>query len=57
MLHLFGPQRIEQPAFNALFVIVGLLYTVLTASISYRFFEAPILRYKRRFEFIRSRSI
>jgi len=31
--------------------------TVLCASLSYRFFESPFLKLKRRFEFIHSRSI
>ncbi len=40
--------------------LVGLLalpITILIAAASYRFFEAPILRYKRRFELVRTRAV
>jgi peptidoglycan/LPS O-acetylase OafA/YrhL len=36
---------------------VAFALTIVIASISYHFFEAPILRYKRRFEVIRSRPV
>lgn len=31
--------------------------TILVATLSYRYFEAPILRYKKRFEFVRTRAV
>jgi len=42
---------------NAMELALAFVLTVLTASLSYRFFEAPILRFKKRFEFVRTRSI
>ena len=38
-------------------MIVAFLLTVILAALSYRFFEAPILRYKKRFEVIRTRPV
>ena len=38
-------------------MIVAFLLTVILAGLSYRFFEAPILRYKKRFEVIRTRPV
>jgi peptidoglycan/LPS O-acetylase OafA/YrhL len=35
----------------------SLALTILIASLSYRYFEAPILRYKKRFERIRTRPV
>jgi peptidoglycan/LPS O-acetylase OafA/YrhL len=36
---------------------ISLALTILVASLSYRYFEAPILRYKKRFEMIRTRPV
>ena len=38
-------------------ILTGFVLTVATAAASYRFFEAPILRYKKRFEVVRSRPV
>jgi peptidoglycan/LPS O-acetylase OafA/YrhL len=54
---LIGHHQIEKTTANAVELALALVLTVLMASLSYRFFEAPILRYKKRFEFIRTRSI
>ena len=37
--------------------IAAFLVTIGIASLSYRFFEAPILRFKKRFEVIRTRPV
>jgi peptidoglycan/LPS O-acetylase OafA/YrhL len=55
--HLLRNRQLAQTTTNALEVVLAFVLTVLLASFSYRFFESPILRYKKRFEFIRTRSI
>jgi peptidoglycan/LPS O-acetylase OafA/YrhL len=40
---------------RGLMAVAAFLLTVVVASLSYRFFEAPILRFKKRFEVIRTR--
>jgi peptidoglycan/LPS O-acetylase OafA/YrhL len=42
---------------RGLMAVAAFLLTVVLASLSYRFFEAPILRFKRRFEVIRTRPV
>jgi peptidoglycan/LPS O-acetylase OafA/YrhL len=42
---------------QGLMAIAAFLLTIILASLSYRFFEAPILRYKKRFEVVRSRPV
>lgn len=55
--HMLSGYQIVRTTANALEVALAFVLTVLLASISYRFFESPILRYKKRFEFIRTRSL
>ena len=55
--HLLRGHQVARTTTNALEVALAFVLTVLLASASYRFFESPILRYKNRFEFIRTRSI
>jgi peptidoglycan/LPS O-acetylase OafA/YrhL len=55
--HLLSQHQMARTTANALEVALAFILTVLMASISYRFFELRILRYKKRFEFIRTRSI
>jgi peptidoglycan/LPS O-acetylase OafA/YrhL len=55
--HLLHTHQVASTTTNALEVALAFVLTVLLASISYRFFESPILGYKKRFEFIRTRSI
>jgi peptidoglycan/LPS O-acetylase OafA/YrhL len=55
--HLLSSHQIARTMANALEVALAFVLTVLLASISYRFFESPILRYKKRFEFIRTRLV
>jgi peptidoglycan/LPS O-acetylase OafA/YrhL len=50
--HLLSP-----PLTEGLMTIAAFLLTVGLASLSYRFFEAPILRFKKRFEVIRTRAV
>jgi peptidoglycan/LPS O-acetylase OafA/YrhL len=38
-------------------MVVAFAVAIVIASISYHSFEAPILRYKRRFEVVRSRPV
>ena len=54
---LLRSHQVARTTTNALEVALAIVLTVLLASVSYRFFELPILRYKKRFEFIRTRSI
>ncbi len=54
---LTSGHQIARMTTNALEVAFAFILTVLLASISYRFFESPILRYKKRFEVIRTRSV
>jgi peptidoglycan/LPS O-acetylase OafA/YrhL len=54
---LLRSHQVARTTTNALEVALAFVLTVLLASLSYRFFELPILRYKKRFEFIRTRSI
>jgi len=54
---LLRSHQVARTTTNALEVALAFVLTVLLASVSYRFFELPILRYKKRFEFIRTRSI
>jgi peptidoglycan/LPS O-acetylase OafA/YrhL len=54
---LLRTHQVASTTTNALEVALAFVLTVLLASFSYRFFESPILRYKKRFEFIRTRSI
>jgi peptidoglycan/LPS O-acetylase OafA/YrhL len=51
--HHLLPEIVAQ----GLMLIVALLLTTVLAYLSYRFFEAPILRYKKRFEVIRTRPV
>jgi peptidoglycan/LPS O-acetylase OafA/YrhL len=37
--------------------IGGMLSTVIVASLSYKYFESPLLRFKERFEIVKSRAI
>jgi peptidoglycan/LPS O-acetylase OafA/YrhL len=55
--HLLPSHRLARTTTNALEVALAFVLTVLLAAFSYRFFETPILRYKKRFEFIRTRSV
>jgi peptidoglycan/LPS O-acetylase OafA/YrhL len=48
---------LPDPVARGIMAIAAFLLTVLVASLSYRFFEAPILRYKKRFEVIRTRPV
>ena len=36
---------------------IALAITMLLASVSYRFFESPFLRMKKRFEIVKSRPV
>lgn len=54
--HVLGFQRMQTPEGNMLDLLFGLVLTVAIASVSYRLFESPILRFKSRFEYIRTRS-
>ncbi|MDQ2834410.1 MAG: acyltransferase [Acidobacteriota bacterium] len=54
---LLRGHQIARTTANALELALAFVLTVLLASLSYRFFEAPILRYKKRFEFIRTRAV
>jgi peptidoglycan/LPS O-acetylase OafA/YrhL len=46
----------EQGAFESLIkIVLGLALTIMISSLSYHFFEAPILRFKKRFEVVRTR--
>ena len=54
---LLSRYQIASTTANALEVALGFVLTVLAASISYWFFEVPILSYKKHFEFIPTRSI
>ena len=42
---------------NVLQLLLAFALTVIAAALSYRFFEAPILKFKSRFEYIRTRSV
>jgi peptidoglycan/LPS O-acetylase OafA/YrhL len=55
--HVLGPQLMKTPVGNTLELLIGFALTVAMASVSYRFFESPILRFKSRFEYIRTRSV
>jgi peptidoglycan/LPS O-acetylase OafA/YrhL len=55
--HLLRRHQLAKTTTNALEVALAFVLTVLLASLSYRFFELPILRYKKRFEFIQTRAI
>jgi peptidoglycan/LPS O-acetylase OafA/YrhL len=55
--HALGAQQMKKPVGNALELLLGFVLTVAIASVSYRLFELPILRYKHRFEVIRTRTI
>jgi peptidoglycan/LPS O-acetylase OafA/YrhL len=55
--HLLRRHQLTKATTNALEVAIAFVLTVLLASLSYRFFELPILRYKKRFEFIQTRAI
>ena len=52
-LHHLLPERNTIAAAD----LVGLLLTILLASLSYRFLEKPALRYKERFTFVHSRPV
>lgn len=52
-----GLQPLKVPLANGLELLLALILTMGVASISYRFFESPILRYKKHFEYIKTRSI
>jgi peptidoglycan/LPS O-acetylase OafA/YrhL len=55
---LLVARQLLSPLFaRSLMAIAAFGFTVLVASLSYRFFEAPILRYKKRFEVIRTRPV
>jgi peptidoglycan/LPS O-acetylase OafA/YrhL len=54
---LVGRQLLSPLLARSLMGIAAFAVTVLVASLSYRFFEAPILRYKKRFEVIRTRPV
>ena len=54
--HALNAQRMGMPLDNALELLLGFVLTVAMASVSYRLFELPILRYKNRFEYIQTRS-
>jgi peptidoglycan/LPS O-acetylase OafA/YrhL len=55
--HVLGAQQMKKPVGNALELLLGFILTLAIASVSYRFFESPILRYKSHFEYIRTRLI
>jgi peptidoglycan/LPS O-acetylase OafA/YrhL len=57
VLYALGPQQMKTPVGDTLELLLGFVLTVAMASVSYRFFESPILRFKSRFEYIRTRSI
>jgi peptidoglycan/LPS O-acetylase OafA/YrhL len=42
---------------GALILALAFVLTVMLAALSYRFFESPILRFKKRFEFVRTRTV
>jgi peptidoglycan/LPS O-acetylase OafA/YrhL len=50
--HLLPPLLVR-----GVMALAAFLLTVVLASLSYRFFEAPILRFKKRFEVIRTRAV
>jgi peptidoglycan/LPS O-acetylase OafA/YrhL len=54
--HVLGFQWMQTPEGSVFELLFALVLTVAIASVSYRFFELPILRYKSRFEYIRTRS-
>jgi peptidoglycan/LPS O-acetylase OafA/YrhL len=54
--HGLGSEQMKTPVGNTLELLLGFVLTVAMASVSYRFFESPILRYKNYFEYIRTRS-
>ena len=54
---LVSHHLVPQAVALGLRMIAAFLLTVILAALSYRFFEAPILRYKKRFEVIRTRPV
>lgn len=50
-LHMHWPDTFE----NAIAIVLALASTIAIASLSYHFVEAPILRFKKRFEVVRTR--
>jgi peptidoglycan/LPS O-acetylase OafA/YrhL len=55
--NLMSSHQVAKTPANAIELALALVFTILLASLSYRFFESPILRYKKRFEFVRTRSV
>lgn len=47
-------QRLHQEAAGPLYILVALVLTLAAARLSYRYFETPFLRIKKRFEKMRS---
>jgi len=54
---LVGRHLLTPPLARGVMGVVAFALTVGLASLSYRFFEAPILRFKKRFEVIRTRPV
>jgi peptidoglycan/LPS O-acetylase OafA/YrhL len=54
-LRHFTHGYLPKPLTNLFEILLALCLTIACAAASYRFFEAPILRYKNRFEFVRTR--
>jgi peptidoglycan/LPS O-acetylase OafA/YrhL len=55
---LLVSQHLFQPLLaRGVMAIAAFLLTVVLASLSYRFFEAPILRFKKRFEVVRTSAV
>jgi peptidoglycan/LPS O-acetylase OafA/YrhL len=54
---LTSRQLLSLPLARGVTAMTAFLFTIILASLSYRFFEAPILRFKKRFEVIRTRPV
>ena len=47
--HALGAEQMKTPLGNTVELLLGFVLTAAMASVSYRFFESPILRYKNHF--------